>query len=207
MGNYAASGGYYISCAASWIVAEPTTLTGSIGVFGIVPNIQKLLQNKMGIYTDGVKTNAHADVLSVFRPMDNYEKQHFQAQIDQIYATFLQRVAQGRNQSVAQIDSIGQGRVWSGIEAQKIGLVDSLGGINAAVACAAQKAGISGYTIQVYPQKTDWLTKLLEQTTEAKIRAELNARLGNAYIYAEHISTAMSLQGVQAIMPMRIIIE
>jgi protease-4 len=124
MGNVAASGGYYISCAANAIVAEPTTITGSIGVFGLMFNAQNMFKNKLGLTFDTYKTSNYTDLGTVTRPLTNGEKNILQVQVDQVYNTFTSRVAQGRKMSQADVDSIGQGRVWSGIDAKRIGLVD-----------------------------------------------------------------------------------
>jgi protease-4 len=147
MGNYAASGGYYIACAADFIVAQPSTLTGSIGAFGIIPNIEKFLSNKIGITTDYVKTNQHADVISITHPMDNYQKVVLQKGIENVYMTFVQHVAEGRDMSVEEVDSIAQGRIWTGADAYKIGLVDTLGGLDLAIRMAAKKANLKNFPL------------------------------------------------------------
>jgi protease IV len=154
MGDYAASGGYYISCNATKIVAEPTTLTGSIGVFGIIPNIQKLLNDKLGITSDGVGTGKYSDFGDIDRPLSDSEKYILHNQIDSTYRTFLKRVSDGRNKDTAYIDSIAQGRVWTGSQAIKNGLVDTLGDFNLAIRLAAGAAKISDYTIKDYPEET-----------------------------------------------------
>lgn len=207
MGDYAASGGYYIACNANKIVAQPNTITGSIGVFGVIPNIQNLLKNKFGITIDGVKTNDYSDGLSVFRPMDSYEQKMMQESIERIYKTFTGRVASGRNMSVSKVDSIGQGRVLSGYDAKNIGLVDTLGGIDLAIKIAAQQAGIEYYKIQRYPMQTDWITKMMEQTIQTSAEQKLKNELGSAYIYAEQLKNVMNMKGIQARMPMNFIFE
>ena len=139
MGNLAASGGYYISCAAGRIFAQPNTITGSIGVFGVIPNFQRMLQNKLGVTMDTVNTNKYSDLASGLRPVAAHEYSFIQSSVEKVYDTFTRRVADGRNMSQAQVDSIGQGRVWSGSDAVKIGLVDEIGGLNDALAYAAKK--------------------------------------------------------------------
>ncbi|GHT79410.1 signal peptide peptidase SppA [Bacteroidia bacterium] len=176
MGDLAASGGYYISCAARKIVAEPTTLTGSIGIFGLIPNGEQLAK-RMGATYDGVSTNKHAnfgdEMLSIpllgigllpARPFNAEESAMIQAYVERGYDTFLSRCAEGRGKTKAQIDSIGQGRVWTGNQALKIGLVDEIGGINTALKSAAELADITDYSISEYPAKKDFFTTLLEES-------------------------------------------
>jgi len=163
MGNYAASGGYYISCAAGWIVAEPTTLTGSIGVFGIVPNMEGLL-GKVGLTTDVEKTNKYADFPNLSRSLNRDEKALLQNHVEKWYDIFLTRCAEGRGKTKAEIDSIGQGRVWSGEQAFKLGLVDELGGLDKAIEVAAQKADLEKYVTKHYPVQKDFFTLLLEES-------------------------------------------
>ena len=152
MGNYAASGGYYISCAADCIYAESNTITGSIGVFTMLLNTQNFLKNKLGITFDGIKTAEHADMISSVHTLSPVEKNYFQSEIDSMYHIFKSRVAEGRNKSIAYVDSIAQGRVWTGIRAQSIGLVDSIGSLNDAIKYAAAKIKSKSYRIKEYPQ-------------------------------------------------------
>lgn len=171
MGDLAASGGYYISCAADTIVAQPTTLTGSIGVFGLMFNIEKMMKNKLGITTDTYKTGPFGDFGSMTRPMTESEKAILQAEVDRIYNVFANRVAQGRKMNQASVDSIGQGRVWSGESAKAIGLVDTLGGLDVAIAIAAKKAKITEYRISNLPKKKEFIEVLLEDlNTEARLK-------------------------------------
>ncbi len=163
MGDYAASGGYYISCAADWIVAEPTTITGSIGIFGIYPVVEGLM-GKIGVTSDTEKTNKFADFGNISRSMNLDEKALMQRYIESGYDIFTSRCAEGRKKSKAEIDSIGQGRVWTGEQALKIGLVDELGGIKEAIEYAAKKANLKNYTINHYPEQKDFLTLLLEES-------------------------------------------
>ena len=177
MGDYAASGGYYIACAADSVFANPSTLTGSIGVFGIIPNMQAFLKNKLGITGDGVKTAPYADMGSIDRPLTEMEKRFVQNSIDSIYHTFKTRVANGRKLSIEYVDSIAQGRVWTGAAATKIGLVDRNGTLQDAIASAAKMAKTSSYQIRTYPDKInvfDQIFKSFQQNTKANaIREEI----------------------------------
>ncbi|WP_018616475.1 signal peptide peptidase SppA [Segetibacter koreensis] len=170
-GDVAASGGYYISCNADSIFAEPNTITGSIGVFGIIPNMKKFFNNKLGITFDGVKTGPFADMPSASRPLNTAEKQFIQNSIDTIYTTFKSRVAEGRKLSLSVVDSIAQGRVWTGQRAVQIGLVDKLGNINDAVACAARMSNQKEYTLREYPEKRNFIEDLLKNYKE-DVKAE-----------------------------------
>lgn len=153
MGDYAASGGYYISCAADWIVAEPTTLTGSIGIFGMVPEASELINNKLGVHIDGVKTNRLADMGQIDRPMNEEEKALIQQSVNSGYELFTKRCADGRNMPIDRLKEIAEGRVWSGSMAKELKLVDELGGIQAALDQAVKHAKITEYTILSYPEK------------------------------------------------------
>ncbi len=207
MGNLAASGGYYISCAADYIVAQPTTLTGSIGVFGVIPNIQDFLSKKLGITTDVVKTNIHSDGITLMRPMTTYEYAALQKNVENVYDVFVQRVADGRNMTAKQVDAIGQGRVWTGSDALKIGLVDTLGGLDVAIKIAAQKAKLKEYMVIEKPIIKDFLQEITSSLMEANVSKQnmLQTKLINQYnTYIEIIS---QLNGVQARMPFIINIE
>jgi protease-4 len=151
MGNYAASGGYYIAANADRIFAEPNTITGSIGVFGMLPNMNQLGKN-IGINAEQVKTHDNASGYSVFEPIDENFKGYVLESIERIYATFLKRVADGRKMTTAQVDAIGQGRVWTGIDAHKLGLVDEIGGLDAAIKYAAKLGKTSSYRTENYPE-------------------------------------------------------
>jgi protease-4 len=201
MGDYAASGGYYIACNSDAIVAQPNTLTGSIGVFGMIPNMQKMLKNKLGVTVDVVKTNDHADMMSGFRPMDAAELQTIQISIEEIYGQFIGRVAAGRKMTTAQVDSIGQGRVWAGSDAIKIGLVDQLGNIDDAVALAAKLANLNNYSLIYYPAQKEWYEKLLNNNKEEDIAAAIKGELGELYYVYKGLNHILDQQGVQARMP------
>lgn len=198
MGDLAASGGYYISCGANKIFAEPTTITGSIGVFGLMFNVQKLLNNKLGIYVDTVKTNALADIGSSTRSMTIQERQIIQNGVERVYSTFIGRVAEGRKKSTADIDSIGQGRVWSGSDAKELGLVDELGGLNDAINYAAKKANIDKYRILELPKSKNLVEQIfnnVDEETEARI---IKTHLGNTYPYYMKFNHVLNMRGIQA---------
>lgn len=207
MGDMAASGGYYIACAADSIFAQPNTITGSIGVFGIIPNMQKFFNNKLGITFDGVKTGEFADMATVSRPLTDAEKMMIQKEVNETYSDFTAKVARGRKKSQAYIDSIGQGRVWTGTEALRNGLVDRLGDINDAMNAAAKKAGITTYKIVEYPSQKDPFHAFFETSTD-KISDYLTKKeLGNSYLYYQQVRSALQLTGVQARLPYSIIIK
>jgi protease IV len=207
MGDYAASGGYYISCAASEIVAEPTTITGSIGVFGLLPNAKELLEDKLGITTDTVSTNAHSAAPSLSYPLETKEALVLQNAIEDFYHTFLTRVADGRNMTVANVDSIGQGRVWSGAQAVKIGLVDTLGSLKVAIKIAASKANLSNYNIEELPTQMNPFHKLLSTISSQASETFLKEKLGAAYKPIDDITKLQNTKGVQARIPYDINIQ
>ena len=206
MGDYAASGGYYISCNADYIYAEPNTITGSIGVFGMIPSVQRFLQNKVGITIDQVNTNKHSDFGGVMRPMDELESQRMQASIEDIYATFTKRVADGRHLTVTFVDSIGQGRVWAGSDALGLGLVDALGNIDNAIAKAAELAQLDKYDVCTYPKQKDWFSLLFNMKEDA-VDAAIRERMGQFYYMFDGVQQVLEHQGVQARMPMTLTIE
>jgi protease IV len=206
-GDVAASGGYYIACAADTIVAQPNTITGSIGVFGVLFNAQKMLQNKFGINVDTVKTNQFADLGGPLRPLTDVEREIIQEGVNDIYFDFIGKVAEGRRMTTDQVDSIGQGRVWSGTDALRIGLVDVLGGIGEAIDIAAAKAGLDDYRVVEMPEAKDPMEQLLKQIKGGGQEALLEARLGNYYRYLKDVEGMMNMQGVQARMPYTIYID
>jgi protease-4 len=201
MGDVAASGGYYISCAASKVFADPNTITGSIGVFGIIPNFQKTLQNKLGITFDKVTTNKHSDFITVTRPLDAEETAIMQGDIERIYKSFIGHVAEGRNTTPAAIDSIGQGRVWSGVDAKRLNLIDEFGGLNNAVDAAAKLAKLSKYNIQTLPAIQDPFTKLIEQLTGDYKDARIQNELGEYYGYFTYLRKLAKAEKIQARLP------
>ncbi len=201
MGNLAASGGYYIACAADTIIANPTTLTGSIGVFGVIPDFQKFFSNKMGITFDHVKTNENADYISVTRPMTSYEEKVLTNSVERIYTTFIGHVADGRSMDVADVDSIGQGRVWSGIDGLRINLVDETGGLRRAIEVAKTMAGLDDYRIISLPAQKDPFTQIMEDLTGDSEDAHLRNQFGVFYPYFKEIKALSNMKGVQARMP------
>ena len=168
MGDYAASGGYYIACAADTIIANPTTLTGSIGVFGMIPNMQNFYKSNFGITVDTVKTNTYAD-MGTSRKLSTFEKNKIQEGVKNVYSTFISRVSDGRDITTQEVDAIGQGRVWSGYDAKDIGLVDLYGGLETAIVIAAELAEVDDYRVISLPKIEDPLTKIMNDLTESKL--------------------------------------
>ena len=199
MGDYAASGGYYISSAASYIIAQPTTLTGSIGIFGMFPNAKGLLSDKLGLHFDVVKTNKYADFGSVSRPMNDGEKALLQTYINHGYDIFITRCSQGRKMSKDSINAIGQGRVWTGVQAKKLGLVDDLGGLDKAIAIASQKAKIKSYTLLSYPEKENMLMSLFEKVKGDYMSDQLKVTFGDYYDYFKGLNLLTNLKHVDRI--------
>ena len=208
-GDVAASGGYYISCAADSIFALPTTITGSIGVFGIIPNMQAFFKNKLGVTFDGVKTGPYADAMTVTRPMNENEKKMIQAEIERIYAQFKQRVADGRKMDVAVVDSIAQGRVWTGLRAREIGLIDRFGGIDDAVKCAAGMARLSEYHVREFPETTNILDRILGKNDPLNYKDKIKEEMGeeNYKIYMELKNVKEISNTVQARLPFQFFIR
>ena len=200
MGDYAASGGYYISCAADCIVANPTTLTGSIGIFGMIPNAEELLTDKLGLHFDVVKTNPLADMGNFTRPLNATEKQLMQNYVDKGYQLFVKRCADGRGMSTEAIEKVAEGRVWTGAAAKKLGLVDELGGLDKAIEIAAQKAGITTYEVYDYPVQDFW-TVLLNDGKDSYIEGKMSETLGDFYHYSKLIQNMRNAYPVQARLP------
>lgn len=208
MGDVAASGGYYISCAAQRIFAQPNTITGSIGVFGLIPNVQKALEKKLGITVDTVNTNKYSDIATGLRPVTEYEYKVIQNSVERVYDVFTKRVAEGRKLSQADVDSIGQGRVWTGSDAMRIGLVDEMGGLDDAVAWVAKKAklGTNIKRVELPRQKGpfDGLFGKKENELESRIA---RVQLGPAYTYFRQLRQLMSLQGIQTRLPFEMVVK
>ena len=196
MGDYAASGGYYISCAADTIIAQPSTLTGSIGIFGMFPNPHKLINDKLKLNVETVKTNKLADFGSMARPFNSDERAIMQRYINQGYATFIQRCADGRQMSTADIEAVAQGRVWTGEMALDLGLIDLLGDIELAKEIAAEKAGIESYTLISYPEEQDPFAMLLDQTREGYIEARIGKVVGQ---FKEELNLIYNLENMSAL--------
>jgi len=177
MADYAASGGYYISCGADRIFAQPVTLTGSIGIFGLIPNVKGLLSDKLGVNTGTVKTNENGNFPSIMEPMSETQKAAMQSYVERGYELFTSRCAKGRDIPQDSIKKIGEGRVWDGSEALKLGLVDELGGLDAAIAAMAKQLNVETYTIKTYPSKEkEWYKAILKSGGELKadmVRDEL----------------------------------
>jgi protease IV len=203
MGNLAASGGYYISAPGTKIYSSPTTISGSIGVFGLIPNAGKLLEQKLGISTESVKTNANSDFPSIYRPMSVYEKETMQASIEKIYGDFVSKVAEGRKMTTASVDSIGQGRVWSGSSAMKIGLIDEMGGLKDAIKGAVVLAGIdfNSYSVRELPEAEDPYTRLLTQLGGELRMSLIKKELGESFRFYNEITEIRDLSGIQARLP------
>ncbi len=197
MGNVAASGGYYIACAADTIVANPNTITGSIGVFGLMFNAQKLFNNKLGITLNTIKTAEYADIGSQFRKMTPAEEEIIRQQIVEVYKTFVGHVSEARNMSFDEVDKIGEGRVWTGIDAKEIGLVDVFGGLTEAIKIAAEKAHVDDYRIVELPKLKDTFTAIFEEL-ENEVVARIFSDKIMAVKYFEHITSALKVKGVQA---------
>ena len=207
MGDYAASGGYYISCVADTIVAEPTTLTGSIGIFGMIPNAKELSE-KIGMTYDVVKTNKFADFGNIMRPFNEDEKTLMQMMITQGYDTFVSRCAEGRNITKEAIEKVAEGRVWTGEAAKKLGLVDELGGIDTALEIAVKKAGIEGYTVVSYPAKQDFLSSLLDTKPTNYVEAQiLKSKLGEYYQQFGMLKNLTERSMIQARIPFELNIK
>jgi len=204
MGDVAASGGYYISCGADAIVAEPNTITGSIGVFGLLFNTQKMFNNKLGITFDTVKTGRFADLGNTTRPLSQEERDIIQRQVERIYDTFITHVSEGRNVSKALVDSMGQGRVWSGVDAKRLGLVDELGGINVAIELAAKKAKLDNYRTIALPEQEDFVSKLVEDFSTKMSTKAIQENLGESYQYYQHLTSLLKQKGVLARMPFEV---
>ena len=212
MGNVAASGGYYIPCAANKIIAEPNTLTGSIGIFGMIPSGEKLFKDKLGLDFDVVKTNKMADMGAGFgplatRPFNNAEQEALQNYINNGYKLFVNRCAEGRNMSAADIEKIAEGRVWTGEMAVGLGLVDKLGGIDDALAAAAKRANVENYTIISYPEKESLFMNLLNSQRKHYVNSQMKEYMGSFYSYFEILQNLKEINPVQARMPFELNIK
>lgn len=206
MGDYAASGGYYIACMGDMIVAQPNTITGSIGIFGLIPNIEGL-NKKLGLNFDGVKTNAQSDAISLNRPFRPEERAMMQAYVNHGYELFVQRCADGREMSTNEIKAIAEGRVWTGADALNLGLVDVLGGLNDAISLAAELAELSEYQVREYPAKEDFTTRLMKSLSDDVETRWLKSKLGEYYPVIRQIKTIESMPVIQARMPYDIVFK
>lgn len=208
-GDVAASGGYYMACNADSIFAHPNTITGSIGVFSIIPNLQNFFDHKLGVTFDGVKTGPFAEAISVTKPLSDAQKAWLQRDVDSIYQTFLSRVAEGRKISKASVDSIGQGRVWSGQRALQLGLVDRLGGLEDAIACAARMAKTKDYRLREYPEPQTIFERVFggvqQQAASTAIRKEIGLE---QYQLLQQLQKVKAITGIpQTRLPWDFIIE
>ena len=207
MGDYAASGGYYIACNADTIVAEPTTLTGSIGIFGMMPNAKGLTE-KLGVNFDVVKTNPYADFGNLTRPMNDGEKGLMQMYVNKGYELFLTRCSDGRGISMEELDKIAQGRVWTGSTAKELGLVDELGGLDKALEIAIAKAGVDAYTVMNYPKKEGFLESLMNTNPGKYIKARmLNGKMNDVYRQFSIIENFDKIDRIQARVPFELNIQ
>lgn len=201
MGNVAASGGYYISCAADYIYAEPTTITGSIGVFGLVPNIGSFMTNKLGVTFDEVATNENSNLMSINKPLSPYQREVIQNSIERVYDSFTGKVAEGRNMAKEDVDRIGQGRVWSGKQALEIGLVDELGGLENAISKAAELAEVETYKLKSLPTQKEPLQEIIESLTGQSTSVFMKYSLGENYKYLQLIKDMENRDVIQARIP------
>jgi len=202
MSDVAASGGYYISCPADIIVADHTTITGSIGVFGLLWNTQKFFNDKLGITIDGVQTNTNSEIGSIYRKITPGEKAVIQESVEQVYDVFLSHVSEGRKIEKANVDSIGQGRVWSGVNAKEIGLIDEFGGIETALDIAKKKAGITtNIRVVEMPERLPFFEQIIKDMKENTSTSYLQKELGTAYKYYKTLKNLTGLSGIQARMP------
>ena len=211
MGDYAASGGYWISAKADYIFADPTTLTGSIGVFGTFPNLQGLLNDKIGLTFDVAKTNENADFGTMTQPLTEFQYGKLQEMVVKTYNDFTNRVAEGRGLRQTYVDSIGQGRVWSGVDAIGLGLVDQLGDMEDAIAYAAQKAELGDdFKVSEWPKQKDFFTRIMESVNNNgsdKLDAAMRSKLGAYYDYLQGLENLQKNTGIQARMPFDMVLE
>ena len=209
MGNYAASGGYWISANADYIFADPTTLTGSIGVFGTFPNMKGFLNDKVGLTFDVAKTNENADFGNVTEPLTEFQYSKLQEMVVKTYDDFTKRVAEGRGLRQTYVDSIGQGRVWAGADAIGLGLVDKLGDMEDAIAYAAEKANLGNdYKVTEWPKQKDFFTRLMESMSNSddKLDAAMRSKLGSYYNYLQGLENLQKNTGIQARLPFEMVI-
>jgi len=200
MSEVAASGGYYISTGAHTIVAEPYTLTGSIGVYGIIPNTQDFFNNKLGITFDEVKSADNSNPFKITKPLNESQRKLIAKQIDEVYYNFANRVAEGRKMSFDEVDMIGQGRIWSGMDAKDIGLVDTLGGLELAINIAVDKADIDDYKIIEYPKQKKAFEKIFE-ILSSKIEINFTPQFSDPFNQIHKLENALKYTGIQTRLP------
>ena len=202
MGDLAASGGYWISTNADYIFAQPTTITGSIGVFGVIPNFKGFFNNKLGITMESLMTNKNANFIDVMGPMNDFQHQKLNQEITKIYNDFTHLVATTRNLEVSYVDSIARGRVWTGIDGLNLGLVDQMGGLEDAIAFAAEKAELGDdYRLSEYPKRKEFFEQLVEELTGNMQARIIGNELGEFKTYYDQIQSLQNMKGVQARLP------
>lgn len=202
MGDYAASGGYYLAMACDTIVAQPHTITGSIGIFSVLFDASGLLNNKLGITFDDVKTGEYGDMVTISRPLTDAEKNVWQTRTEEIYETFTRKASEGRNMTQDEIKQVASGRVWTGTQAKERKLVDVLGNYNDAIEIAAKAAGIGNdYKVRLYPRQKPFFEEFMEGIEENSRVSAIKEELGNNYIYYQYWQEVKTLNGVQARMP------
>lgn len=207
MSDVAASGGYYMAMACNKIVAEPTTITGSIGIFGMFFTFEDFLKNKIGVTTDGVSTNAHSDFPSVSKQPSEFEYAVLQKSVEEGYATFTTKAAEGRKMSVEKLRSLASGRVWTGAQAKDNGLVDALGGLDEAVKMAASEAKLKDYQLRFRVTKKTTMERIFGKAAEEAETRTLKANFGEMAPYIKQIQRLQKMQGVQARMATDLTIE
>lgn len=208
MSDYAASGGYYLAMGCDTIVAQPHTITGSIGIFSVLFDASGLLSNKLGITFEEVKTGEYGDMVTISRPLTAAEKNVWQTRTEEIYETFTSKAAQGRKMSQADLKKIASGRVWTGVQAKERGLVDVLGNFNDAIDIAAEKAGISDdYKVKLYPQQKPFFQEFFEDLENNSRISAMKEELGSNYIYYQYWQRAKTYSGPQARMPFELVIQ
>jgi protease-4 len=206
-GDVAASGGYYIACAADSIFVQPNTITGSIGVFGIIPNFKNLLNDKLGITFDGVKTGKYADIMTTTRPLTPAERLIIQRDVNHVYETFLARVADGRKKTREYVNSIAGGHVWVGTDAVRIGLADRLGNFQDAIVAAGKKAKLKKYRVVEYPAKADPLNSFLSDSKDNVRVYFAKQELGDNYLMYEQMKKVLKNSGLQTRLPYEIQVQ
>jgi len=209
MSDVAASGGYYMAMGCNKIVAQPNTITGSIGIFGLIFNVTDFMNNKLGVTFDGVGTNPHADWPTATREMSDFEKAMIQKSVNEGYEKFTSKAAAGRKMPVEKLKTLAQGRVWSGVEAKGNGLVDELGGVNEAIKLAATSAKLSegDYRVRYYPEKKKPFEEILTKMMGDEEEKALNKNFGELTSYAKMYKKLMNMGGMQARMPFEMVIK
>ena len=201
MGDVAASGGYYIAAAADTILADRTTITGSIGIFGMIPNMQKLMTDKLGITQDVVTTNAHSDMISLTRPMTTFERDLMQQTVEDGYSTFIARVGEGRKMETSAVDAVGEGRVWAAPNAKELKLIDAYGGLTEAIALAKKMAGLDNFRIVNLPKQKDPFEEFMKEFSGSAKASFMKDELGETYKYYQQLQGIISQRGIMARMP------